>query len=236
MCKKTWVATNAYRPKPRPSQAEGQGGEQQERDSTMKSRKAPKKFGKKHKEPGTLPAGFAEAMSLTEALSRSTQPDDDGYYDDVHKLLAAQAAHTILSGFHVGKVPIKVCWLSLVSNEPIGMFYSGAKDAYRGILIRYEAGTKGRRYCSFTPPHDGGISGAGFGAVPFEEKELSTLSSKEVKVVEDLAEVLLRSTQPDIDIPIPELVGTLKGATEAANRSEAHRLVVEVETSCRLKK
>ena len=169
-CKKTWVATNAYRPKPRPSQAEGQGGEQQERDSTMKSRKAPKKFGKKHKEPGTLPAGFAEAMSLTEALSRSTQPDDDGYYDDVHKLLAAQAAHTILSGFHVGKVPIKVCWLSLVSNEPIGMFYSGAKDAYRGILIRYEAGTKGRRYCSFTPPHDGGISGAGFGAVPFEEK------------------------------------------------------------------
>ena len=55
MCKKTWVATNAYRPKPRPSQAEGQGGEQQERDSTMKSRKAPKKFGKKHKEPGTLP-------------------------------------------------------------------------------------------------------------------------------------------------------------------------------------
>ena len=117
------------------------------------ARKAERKAAKAH--PGVplhgrggevIGYGYDEASGKAAMAAGVPIIRTDESEDRLH--IASEAAFVILSGLRQGWTPVKVAWLSALSNEPVGLTVigpGGGHEDYTGILVRYEQGTNGLR-------------------------------------------------------------------------------------------
>ncbi len=107
--------------------------------------------------------------------------------------IATQAAFVILSGLRQGWTPVKVAWLSALSNEPTGLTVigpGGSLESYTGILVRYEEGTNGLRIVKVPEITQGQLGGdvaffgdPKFGMLDFDETDRAEIFSLVAKLL-----------------------------------------------------